>query len=126
MVVDFAFDEGNAVETRRVMEIVNRGAWVPEHWRLEVANAIVSRVRRGVFEHDRAAEFFRLMANLPLLVDGETSLDAWTAGFRLATVHRLTIYDAAYLSLAKRKELPLATFDKALRSAAEQERVPLA
>ena len=44
---------------------------------------------------------------------------------RLASHHRLTLYDAAYLELAVRRVLPLATLDKELRTAAEAEGVPL-
>jgi len=126
VVLDFAFDEGEPIETRRLMRLVDQGAWVPQHFRLEVSNAIVSRVRRGVFEADRSAEFFDLVLRLPLHVDGETALDAWSIGFRLANRHRLTTYDACYLALAQRLDLPLATFDKALRAAAEAEGVALA
>lgn len=126
VVLDFAFDEGDPAETRRLMQIVDQGAWIPQHFRLEISNAIVSRVRRGVFEAYRAAEFFDLVLRLPLHVDGETTLDAWSTGFRLANRHRLTIYDACYLALAQRLDLPLATFDKALRAAAEAESVALA
>lgn len=126
VVLDFAFDEGEPVETRRLMRLVDQGAWVPQHFRLEISNAIVSRVRRQVFEPERAAKFFDLVLGLPLHVDGETALDGWSIGFRLANRHRLTIYDACYLALAQRLDLPLATFDKALRSAAEAESVALA
>lgn len=126
VVLDFAFDEGEPIETRRLMRLVDRGAWVPGHFRLEIANALVSRVRRKVLGPDQSQELFDLILGLPLLVDGETALDAWATGFRLANRHRLTIYDACYLALARRRELPLATFDKALRAAAEAESVALA
>jgi len=42
---------------------------------------------------------------------------------RLAVQHRLTVYDAAYLELALRRGLPLATLDQELRAAAESEKV---
>jgi predicted nucleic acid-binding protein len=43
----------------------------------------------------------------------------------LAERHRLTTYDAAYLELALRLALPLATLDEALRRAAVAERLPV-
>jgi len=57
--------------------------------------------------------------------DPETENRAWGATLRLAERHRLTVYDAAYLETAMRRGLPLATLDKELRSAAEQEGVTL-
>ena len=50
---------------------------------------------------------------------------AWTATLSLAETHRLTVYDAAYLELAIRAAVPLATLDGALRKAAMVERVEL-
>ena len=50
---------------------------------------------------------------------------AWHDTLALARSHRLTSYDAAYLELALRRGLPLATRDKALQAAARLEGVPL-
>jgi predicted nucleic acid-binding protein len=51
-------------------------------------------------------------------INVETAGRAWAATSRLAAMHRLTIYDAAYLELAQRLNLPLATLDRELRAAA--------
>jgi predicted nucleic acid-binding protein len=58
------------------------------------------------------------LAPLPITVDPETTMHAWTSTLRLSDQFGLTPYDAAYLELAQRRRLPLATLDKALRSAA--------
>jgi predicted nucleic acid-binding protein len=47
------------------------------------------------------------------------------ARISLAQRHHLTVYDAAYLELAQRTGLPLATLDGDLRKAALAERVAL-
>ena len=57
---------------------------------------------------------------MPIKVDEATGRQAWHATFTLAERHRLTIYDAAYLELAQRTGLPLATLDGELRTAAER------
>lgn len=54
---------------------------------------------------------------LPVTLDIETAEQAWTSTIRLAERHRLTVYDAAYLELAHRRELPLATLDEELSRA---------
>jgi predicted nucleic acid-binding protein len=101
------------------------GAWVPGLWRLEVANILELGVRRG--RHDGSFRNSTLadLALLPIQTDSETDRHAWGATARLAEQHRLTVYDAAYLELALRRELPLATLDRDLRMAAKKEDVRL-
>jgi predicted nucleic acid-binding protein len=105
--------------------LTDRGAWVPSLWRLEVANVLEMNVRRG--RHDAAFRDAALadLAVLPISIDAETDRQAWGATVRLAARHRLTLYDAAYLELAQRRGLPLATLDKELRDAATAEGVIL-
>ena len=106
-------------------ELAQSGAWVPGLWRLEVANILETGVRRG--RHDASFRDSTLadLAQLPIQADLETDRHAWGATARLAERHRLTLYDAAYLELALRRELPLATLDRDLRVAANAEKVPL-
>jgi predicted nucleic acid-binding protein len=65
------------------------------------------------------------LALLPISIDLETDLHAWGETLRLAEKRKLTLYDAAYLELAMRRGLPLATLDADLRSAAQSEKVQL-
>ena len=97
------------------------GAWVPGLWRLEVANILEMGVRRG--RHDATFRDATLadLALLPISLDPETDRQAWGATLQVAGRHRLTVYDAAYLELAIRRGLPLATLDGDLRAAAQAE-----
>ena len=109
-----------------VFELLSQGSgWVSRLWRLEVANVLEMDVRR----HRHNAEFrdktLADLALLPIHVDPETDRQAWGASARLATRRQLTLYDAAYLELALRRGLPLATLDRDLRAAAKAERVQL-
>jgi predicted nucleic acid-binding protein len=105
--------------------LTDRGAWVPALWKLEVANVLEMNVRRG--RHPAAFRDAALadLAVLPISIDAETDRQAWGATLRLAARHRLTLYDAAYLELAQRRGLPLATLNKELRVAATAEGVIL-
>ena len=109
--------------TRPVTQVFDRlsqsGAWVPGLWRLEVANVLEMSVRRK--RHDRNFRDATLadLAQLPIQVDPQTDQQAWSATLRLAERHRLTLYDAAYLELALRRGLPLATLDDKLKAAAD-------
>lgn len=106
-------------------QVVESGAWVPAIWRLEVANVLEMGVRKGrcdsIFRDAALAD----LALLPVMVDPETDRQAWGATAKLAARHRLTLYDAAYLELARRRCLPLATLDSELRVAATAEDVAL-
>jgi len=111
---------------RHVFNLVSEnGAWVPGLWKLEVANILEMGARRG--RHDIAFRNSTLadLALLPISVDAETDRQAWGATLRLAERHRLTLYDAAYLELALRRGLPLASLDTELRGAAQAEEVVL-
>lgn len=111
---------------RRVFDLVNdNGAWVPALWRLEVANVLEMGVRRGRTDAAFRDAALADLALLPISLDPETDRQAWGPTARLAARHRLTLYDAACLELAKRRGLPLATLDRELRAAASAEGVTL-
>ena len=65
------------------------------------------------------------LAPLPITVDPETGRQALCAAAKLAARHRLTLYDAANLELARRRPLPLAALDSELRAAPAAEDVAL-
>lgn len=103
---------------RQVFERVTATrAWVPALWRLEVANSLHMAVRRKRID---AAFRDASLADLALLnigTDPDTDAFAWSTTLELAQSHGLTVYDAAYLELAQRIALPLATLDEELRAA---------
>jgi predicted nucleic acid-binding protein len=99
------------------------GAWVPGLWRLEVANVLEMGVRRKRHSADFRDATLADLARLPIQVDADTDRQAWDATLHLAIRHQLTLYDAAYLELALRKNLALATLDEALRNAADAEKL---
>jgi predicted nucleic acid-binding protein len=99
--------------------VVDDGAAVPGIWHLEVGNILLlAELRRTISAADRVTAL-RDLSQLPVEVDQETASRAWRDMIELAERHRLTLYDAAYLELSLRRRLPLATFDAALRRAAD-------
>lgn len=89
-------------------------AVVPQLWPLEVANVLLISGRRGRINDDEINHAINSLRVLPIDVDHKTHEYAFTETFEYATEHGLTVYDAAYLELAKRRDLPIATFDIAL------------
>ncbi|MGE3245270.1 MAG: type II toxin-antitoxin system VapC family toxin [Beijerinckiaceae bacterium] len=99
-------------------QVVERGAFAPDLWRLEMANALTMSVRRGRISGDNRRDFLRNLAALSIAIDEHTGDHAWAVTIDLADRYELTVYDAAYLELAQRLRLPLATLDRALARAA--------
>ena len=98
---------------------------VPTLWPFEVANSLLVLLRRKKIlapERDRA---LGALARLPLVVDDEGPRLALGSISELAAEHELSVYDAAYLELAVRRKLPLASRDEALCKAAQVCRVRL-
>ncbi len=98
----------------------SEGAVVPDLWRLEVANALMLAERRGRLKRSNMEQRLELLAALPIAIDANTAIRAWTDTLLLARAERLTLYAAAYLELAIRRDVELATLDRDLRRAARK------
>lgn len=94
---------------------------VPAHWPLEVVNTLLIGRRRGRITSQQLTEFIGDLAALPIRLEPPPNPVQWPAIVTLAEQYRLTAYDAAYLELAQRVGLPLATLDGDLRKAAQAE-----
>ena len=117
------FSDGLEVSLPGLEEQVASGRCiVPQHWHLEVTNQILTGLRRKRTDATLAARSISLIGAFPLIIDPETARQA-PAIYALARKHHLTSYDAAYLELAIRSCLPLASFDAALCKAARAETV---
>ena len=98
-------------------EVTENGAVVPALWRLEVANALQMAVRRKRIDAAFRNSALTQLSRLSISTDPDTDAYAWTVTLQLADRFQLTLYDAAYLELASRRVLPLATLDRELRDA---------
>lgn len=108
--------------TPAVMDLFGRmrrsGAVVPQIWPLEAVNSLLMAQRRGRITLAERLQLTALLHALPIEIDPQTIPQLWTTTALLAQTHRLSAYDAAYLELAIRLGLPLATRDRALGQAA--------
>ena len=112
--------EGEATAaTDALLDRLNQGAQgvVAQHWRLEVANTLLVGERRRRCLAADIAHFLGILEGLSPETDTGTGSAAVTSTLALAREHRLTAYDAAYLELAMRRRIPLATLDLELREA---------
>jgi predicted nucleic acid-binding protein len=105
--------------------VIEARAWVPSLWRLEVANSLHMAARGKRISADFRDQSLADLMLLNIVSDPDTDSFAWSVTLRLAEHHQLTVHDAAYLELALRLSLPLATLDTDLRAAANAADVPL-
>ena len=116
-------DEGGAYPTRVLDSLRHSEAVVASLWTLEVANGLLVAERRGRITPREVSQVVGHLFALPVVVDPVERRRALTTTHRLARTRNLSTYDAAYLELAIRHGLPLATLDKELREAANAEGV---
>jgi predicted nucleic acid-binding protein len=100
-------------------------ALVPQLWHLEAANVLLTAEQCGELTTAATDSFMVELINLPIETDHLTSSQAFGQTLSLARTYRLSSYDAAYLELAIRSKLPLATLDKRLLKAAGKAGVTL-
>jgi len=113
-----ASDQAYAEDVLRTLAEFN--AIVPNLWHLEAANVLLGAERRGDIEFAEAERFIAQLENLPIYVDPLTANHAFSRTLALAGAYKLSSYDAAYLELAIREGLPLASLDKSLLKAAKK------
>jgi predicted nucleic acid-binding protein len=98
----------------------------PQLWLLEFANGVLVAERRKIVNATVADESIDEMQRLRLAsIEVEAGSLLVEKVLALARTFQLTAYDAAYLELALREGLPLATLDNRLRAAAGKAGVPL-
>lgn len=111
-------DETNAYADAVLDSLTASRTIVPVLWPLEVANALLMGERRKRSTEAETIRWVGILNRLPIVIDDETNARAWSDTIALARGHKLSAYDAAYLELAIRRRLPLATLDAPLKAAA--------
>jgi predicted nucleic acid-binding protein len=122
VVLDWALEERRAAAETARRRLTTDMALVPGLWWFEVRNGLVIAERRQRTSADISTSFLRQLAAFPVAI---APLPDETALLTLARRHGLTVYDAAYLELALREGLDLATLDTELADAARAEGVSL-
>jgi predicted nucleic acid-binding protein len=100
-------------------------AVAPALWPFEVANALAVADRRQRITQEGIEGFLDTLRRLPIQIERREALWLWQAVLPVAREHRLSAYDAAYLELAKREGMHLATLDHDLERAARTLGIPI-
>ena len=121
----FLEDEGDRKYSLDVLaSLAEKRALVPVLWYYEVGNGLVMAYRRKRITPENITGFLSRLKELPIEAAQATTAEILELPAR-ALAYGLTNYDAAYLALADRFNLPLATADSALRKAAASAGVKL-
>jgi predicted nucleic acid-binding protein len=113
-------DEQTPASLKVRNRLENEAALVPAHWFLEVTNVLAMAEKHKRIKADDSVAFLDLLEVLDIQVDHESSQRAFAHLLPLCRAHGLTSYDAAYLDVALRRQLGLATLDEDLRAAAKK------
>jgi predicted nucleic acid-binding protein len=118
MAMAWCFVDESTPETVGIQDrLATEAAVVPAHWYLEVTNVLAMAEKRKRIAPDDAVQFLQQLSILDIQLDDEAPRRAFEFLLPLCRSHGLTSYDAAYLDLVIRRQLPLASLDDALRQA---------
>lgn len=113
-------DEGDNFAVAVLESLEFAEAFVPAIWPLEVGNVLLVAERKKRLSQAAVVRFLALLGGLPIMVEQETPERMLKEILSLAREHGLSTYDASYLDLAMRLDLPLATRDASLVKAAKK------
>lgn len=126
VVMSWAFqDEATPYADAVLEQLSETSAIVPSIWPLEVVNVLLVAERRKRLKQADSVRFITLLSQLPIFVEHEWPDNRMEELLTVGRANNLSSYDAAYLCLAMRKGLPLATLDQKLIEAAQQVAIPL-
>ena len=111
-------DEASNYADSVLVAIETQTLIVPAIWAVEIANALLVGERRKRIRQPDVRRFVELLKDLNIAEDAQAVADTVNNIFPLAQKYRLSAYDAAYLDVAVRRDIPLATLDGDLQKAA--------
>lgn len=122
----WCFEDESSDDTWRLLDrLADDTALVPGIWAAEVANVLLVAERQKRLARAQSWAFAARLLSLPILVEEAAPSRLLSDVLTLGRETGLASYHAMYLDLAIRHDLPLATLDRALRTAARKTRVPL-
>lgn len=121
MALAWALPDETSSRADRLLARADRASvfWVPALWWYEVTNALIVAQRRQRLAGADRTRIHELYGMLPIETDTALNTHTMWRIDVLAEKYVLSAYDAAYLELAQRRDLKLATFDRRLAGAAQ-------
>ena len=124
--LSWCFTDERTVESQDVLKLARtRAIFVPSLWHVEMCNILGRAYRNGRLDETDLGITLKMFAALELHTDSAVLHVSSSVLFLLMQTYLLTAYDAVYLELALRLNLPLATLDSDLAEASKRAGVPL-
>lgn len=124
VVMRWYFGDGSETDLEYAVRVLNcmktAEVLVPCVWGLEVANVLARAEAKGIATEARSEAFVDMLSRMDIDTDAATATQALYGTLQLARRYNLSSYDASYLELAMREDMPLATLDEDLRRAAKR------
>ena len=118
--------EADLLYAEQVLEALKEGSTVvPGVWWLEVSNVIARAEAQQLLPETQSRKFLDTLRKMPITVDSSPVEQLWEQTLHLARKFKISAYDAAYLELAIRQNIVLATLDAGLARAARQSKTQL-
>ena len=117
-------DEWNSYSEAVLDSLADGEAFVPGIWPLEVGNVLLVAERKKRLSEASVVRFLELVSSLPLSVEQETPDRMLKEIISLAREQGISTYDASYLDLAMRMDLPMSTLDASMQKAARRLQIP--
>jgi predicted nucleic acid-binding protein len=112
-------DEQSDYAAQTLDLLLDQQAIVPSLWHLEVINVLLMAQRRNRLEKNKISNILQTLSHLNISTD-KKHIEINEPNFiSFAVKHQITSYDAAYLYLARRENIPLATLDKKMKQIAQ-------
>lgn len=115
----------NSVLSEKLYSKLEKGLsiWVPAIWWYELNNVLIVAVRRKRINDAKMLEIIDLFQSMPISIDDNFTFNTLKNINNISLSHNLSVYDAAYIELAKRKNAGIATLDDKILIAAKKEKI---
>ena len=122
MTMAWLFEDESTQKSEQLLTRLGKteSALVPPLWTWEVSNVLVVAQRKKRITRAQASGFLEMLKVLPIGIDTKSIHQARETTFELALERQLSAYDAAYLEIALRKQLPIASLDKQINRVAKE------
>lgn len=120
--LSWCFEDEVSAYAELILDLLAKGAeaQVPAIWPLEVCNALLIAERRKRISTAALTYWIGKIVSLRIAISAPLPLRETAESIAIAREYGLTMYDASYLELARRSDLPLATIDRRLAAAARR------
>jgi len=124
--MSWCFEDENTEYSKQILLLLKKiKAIVPCIWPLDVMNVLKVAENKHRITTLKSNAFVNLLNSLPIEIDPNLNCLLNKSILEITRKHSLSAYDAAYLEIAIRQNIPLISFDKKLCEVAKKEGISI-